>query len=200
MRDLTQDRFLADVADHQLTILVDDGIQRHLRFRRTDTYCMGFDIVTWLGRLVYTGDMGTYVFTRVEDMFTFFRSDPRDDNKLCINPDYWSEKVIAQDRDGVTEFSLERFHTAIDSYLQDSDDVTQDIRDEVQNQLLDEHFHNEYEARDAVNRFDVGNFTFTDFYEYQTTKFTYRFIWCCYALVWGIGRYDAVKAQQGGPA
>jgi hypothetical protein len=34
---------------------------------------MGFDVVTWPGHLSISGDMGCFVFTRVDDMFTFFR-------------------------------------------------------------------------------------------------------------------------------
>ncbi len=66
-------RFLKDVANHEMQIIRDDGVQRHLRFKKPGTMCYHFDLITWGGHLCYTGDMGTYVFTRVHDMFDFFR-------------------------------------------------------------------------------------------------------------------------------
>lgn len=74
MRDITEETFLADVAAHQIHVLRDDGVHRHIRFKRPGTYCMQFDLITWPGYLCYTGDMGTYVFNRLEDMFEFFRT------------------------------------------------------------------------------------------------------------------------------
>lgn len=67
------EQFKRDVQEHALTILRDDGLYRHLRFKRPGTMTCYFDLVTWPGHLAYVGDMGDYVFTRVEDMLTFFR-------------------------------------------------------------------------------------------------------------------------------
>lgn len=71
----TEKRFLGDVAKHQMTILRDDGVNRHVRFKQPNSSNMFFDLITWPGCLCYTGDMGTYVFRRLEDMFEFFRTD-----------------------------------------------------------------------------------------------------------------------------
>src|SRR5690348_13144744 len=93
--------FLKDVSTHEMIVIRDDGANRHIRFKRPGTSCMYFDLITWPGYLCYTGDMGTYVFSRLEDMFEFFRTD-RDYNKrkgreLSINPKYWGEKLQAVD-------------------------------------------------------------------------------------------------------
>lgn len=70
-------------------MLHEDGIYRHIRFRQPGTMCMHFDLITWPGYLCYTGDMGTYVFTRLADMFEFFRTDltyaPRTGRLLAVN-------------------------------------------------------------------------------------------------------------------
>jgi hypothetical protein len=34
---------------------------------------------------------------------------------------------------------------------------------------------------------------FADFWECNSDEYTSRFIWCCYALSWGIKQYDATK-------
>lgn len=57
------EKFAKDVEAHEVQVLMDSGVYRHLRVRRSGTYCMGFDIVTYPGYLCYSGDMGTYVFS-----------------------------------------------------------------------------------------------------------------------------------------
>lgn len=86
---LTREQFLEDVKDHRLTIIKDDGLYRHLRFKQPGTSNMFFDIVTWPGYLAYTGDMGSFVFTRIEDMLGFFRSKR---GELGINTGYWGRR------------------------------------------------------------------------------------------------------------
>jgi hypothetical protein len=34
---------------------------------------------------------------------------------------------------------------------------------------------------------------FEDFREVDCEEYTHRFLWCCYALAWGIEKYDAAK-------
>ena len=29
-----------------------------------------------------------------------------------------------------------------------------------------------------------------DFFDGSMTRFTFHFLWCCYALAWGINKYD----------
>ena len=38
-----------------------------------------------------------------------------------------------------------------------------------------------------------SRFEFRDFWEVDCTEFSHRFIWCCYALAWGIEQYDNSK-------
>ncbi|MGI5144826.1 hypothetical protein ACQEVC_45665 [Plantactinospora sp. CA-294935] len=83
------DRFVRDTADHTLTVLHDDGLYRHLRCAKPDSSFYWFEIITWPGSLVFRGDMDCApVFSRVADMFAFFRSDSG-----RINPGYWAEKL-----------------------------------------------------------------------------------------------------------
>ena len=90
MKTCTEQIFLRDISMHQMSVLRDDGVNRHIRFKTPGTNSMYFDIITWPGFLCYTGDMGTYVFRRLEDMFQFFRTDRehmtlRDGATLAIN-------------------------------------------------------------------------------------------------------------------
>jgi hypothetical protein len=80
-------RFIKDTAEHEMTILHNDGLYRHLRFKKPGTRFYWFDLITWPGYLTIAGDMGTFTFERTEDMLTFFRG------AGDINPQYWSEKI-----------------------------------------------------------------------------------------------------------
>ena len=74
----TLEAFLKDVETHQVEILLDQGVYRHLRCRRVEqpTWLHWFDIHTGPNFLLIRGDMGSVSFSRVEDMFEFFASDP----------------------------------------------------------------------------------------------------------------------------
>ena len=71
----TPELFLRDVQQHQIQVIRHDGVNRHIRFKRPGSMSYYFDLITWPGHLCYTGDMGTYVFRRMDDMFEFFRDD-----------------------------------------------------------------------------------------------------------------------------
>jgi hypothetical protein len=182
----TQETFLKDVADHKMTIVRDDGVHRHLTFAKRGSYCMHFEIVTWPGYLCYVGDMGSFVFARITDMFEFFRGSR-------INPDYWSEKLQATDRPGGhTEWSADKFRSVIEYYLTErhGEPVSKEIRDAVSEEVLSRVDDGEHEAYRAAHEFKQDGFTFDDLWDHNFREFTYRFIWCCYALTWAIGQYD----------
>lgn len=180
----TKKTFLKDVSEHQMTVKRDEGFYRHLRFRKPNSSDSWFDIVTWPGYLCYSGDMGCYVFARLDDMLVFFRS-PR----LKINPGYWAEKCEARDRDGITEYSPNTFKERIAEWLDDAE-VSAEARRLVGIEVLSRADDGESEARRAVNDFESDGFQFHDFWETNLHDYTYRFIWCCYALTWGIRQYD----------
>lgn len=197
--------FLRDVATHELTIIRNEGLYRHLRFSRPGSSCMYFDLITWPGHLCYTGDMGTYVFQRIEDMLEFFRRETKGD-ELPINPGYWSEKVIAVDggrsAGSVFEYDHDRYLAVVNEYLSDwleglDDDASAELREAVQDDVLqwadshDEHgnYNRAYEFSATVNG---CKYQFTDLFERNFRRFTPRFLWCCRALVWGIEAWDAV--------
>lgn len=191
----TEQIFLKDVAGHQMTVLRDDGVNRHLRFQKPGTNCMGFDVVTWPGYLCYSGDMGTYVFQRLDDMFQFFRADRRhnreEDQTLYINLSYWAEKLQAVDRcDGVKKYSADKFRESVAEWLEDRD-ASNELRQAVKNEVLPYADDGESVALNAAQAFEhEGRGVFQDFWEVDLTEYTYRFIWCCYALAWGIQSYD----------
>lgn len=199
MAKLTEQQFLKDVRKHGTTIMRDNGLYRHLRCQQPGTYVMGFDILTWPGYLAYTGDMGAYVFTRVEDMFEFFRNDTTissGEGTLHINPEYWSEKCVAaetsrgMDSDGIMAYSPERYRQAVRQWLEDREASHEVRRSAIRD--LDMHASDgEVRAVEAALEYDR---IFDGFSEIRLREYTHRFTWCCYALVWAISQFD--KAQR----
>ena len=162
--------------------------------------------------------MGCYVFSRLDDMFQFFRTDRNHkDEGLHINPGYWSEKLQAVDgnrEDGtVLEFDHSLFdHVIICDYLipwiREKRDVTtkeerRDLWETVMFDVIgadeDSRGHRKqiaaHDFSHHVNS-DVGNFEFHYLFDHTFKQYTLRFLWCCYALAWGIQKYDN---RQGTP-
>lgn len=206
-QDCTQESFLRDVATHAMEVLRDDGIYRHLRFKRPTSYCYGFDIVTYPGYLVMSGDMGSWVFSRLHDMFEFFRCRPKNEDpaKLHINRSYWAEKLQAINRGGVKEFSYIKFEALVRQALEDwrkerQDDlhdaappfaVPEDLQ-ELVDDLLRAGLDGEVWAHAALRDFEdhEKRLQLTDTFEWDMTEYTYHFVWGCYAIAWAIKQYD----------
>ena len=204
----TDTQFLADfqrdIARHEMHIISDEGVNRHIRFQRPGTMNMHFDLLTWPGYLCYTGDMGTYVFRRLPDMFEFFR---RVDSQRPYRIDfrYWAEKLEASDRtDGVREFSPDQFRQDVRDYFRQ---VTEDRDDwpdermvalwaEIKQQVLEASEISEHHALTALHDFEHDGFQFQD-WERDSKVWTHRFLWCCHALEWAIAIYDAAPRTAG---
>lgn len=170
----TQEVFLKDVATHEMKILLDNGVYRHLRFEGPRNNISWFEIITWPGTLAYHGDMGTFVFSRLTDMFEFFRTDFAD-GTLRINRSYWGEKLQAVDRDGrkgshrrfsedklkahVEEIVAEWVKDSPEEYDSDEEDIAlhrkefeEALREAIEEQVYS-YLDSEYEAHAALRDF-----------------------------------------------
>jgi len=192
--------FEQQVAGHEMHVLIDQGVRRHVRFQKPGDCNMQFDLITWPGYLCYTGDMGTYVFRRTEDMFRFFRRGHLPDNgdRYRIDFRYWAEKLEASDRcDGVRQWSPEKFCEEVRSYFEDATEDWAEPRkgqlwQEISDSVLSLAGHSEHFAWVALHDFEYDGFRFTDWAS-DCKVWTFRFLWCCHALVWGIDKYDRAK-------
>lgn len=197
----SHERFLADVTDpgHQLAVLHDDGLYRHLRFKRPGTGMYWFDLITWPGVLTLSSDMGHYVFSRTRDMFEFFTASD------YINPGYWQEKCTAQDvHSPIKRFSEERLKTQVmEHYQQRRDDFTDATQPALWRAIAEELLENDeivdgQSAMSALNRFRFARpnydqnmvvVEFHDTWDWDLTDFSPQFLWCCHAIRWGIEQY-----------
>jgi len=220
----TQEDFLRDVERHEIIVIRDDGVNRHIRFTQPNSGNMYFDLITWPGHLCYTSDMGTYVFRRLHDMFEFFSTDRRSDDKLYINLCYWTEKLIAVDggRHGgrCEEFNEEKFRRVINEYrvewmrkakeegLLDKDgrrELWEAVDDEVLSRLDDggeiaKHAAYDFCHKNSCDKRKPFGWQFTDLFENNFNDYTHGMVWCCYALAWGIKTYEDLKKSMEVPA
>lgn len=196
-------QFEGDIANHRLTIIRDEGLYRHLRFCPPNSYIMGFDIVTWPGYLAYVGDMGDYVFTRTEDMLTFFRR--QDDYPIDFR--YWAEKLQGSraGKDLAREYSADAMREEVSRWLKDYVEGHElggtealELREAVQEQVLEREMaeHSETFAHYYVREFDHNGISMEALEEPNFKRYEFRFLWCCFALVWAIEQYDAREVSS----
>lgn len=196
------DQFKRDIDRHEMIVIRDDGVNRHIRFKRPGTMCMHFDLLTWPGYLCYTGDMGTYVFRRLEDMLQFFRR-PIGSPPFRIDLRYYAEKVEASDKyDGIEKFSADVFKANVKDFFDqatDGDDDWTDARkaelwERIESDVLGGVYDDgEHGAWANLRDFEHDGFTFGD-WDLRCNEYSHRFLWCCHALEWAIATYDAAKA------
>lgn len=193
-------RFKADTANHQMTVLHDDGLYRHLRFKSPHNSFYWFDLITWLGRLAFCGDGQAFVFARMEDMFAFFRMG----STYGINPVYWSEKLVT-DPKAAESYSVEKFTAQVGEALAEAEKTHLGVTAAWAEHVEDAYDTNyEVNARQALDDFEfkpddaptsLKPFRFLDTWEWSLKDWDWSFLWCCHAIVWGIAQYDASKAE-----
>ena len=201
MREEAKQRFAENTENHTVDIRHDDGLYRHLVCSNEGSSVYRFDIVTYPGYLVVSGDMGEWVFSRVIDMFKFFRSPDGD-----INPGYWAEKCCAGN---TTEFSDEKFIDAVTGYVSDyyEDDyeaftkvmaaVQEDIFDLVEKGEENPYYclnEFEYSFGGRMSDSPVFRFNQADMSEFSFSDYTLHFLWALHGIVWAINEYDRLKA------
>ncbi|MBP2208193.1 hypothetical protein JOJ86_005919 [Rhodococcus percolatus] len=185
--------FAAYVENHEMTVVKDDGLYRHLRFKSPGSSIFWFDIVTWPSNLVITGDVEPYHFAREEDMFEFFAESA---SEFGINPGYWGQKIRGNNPH-VTYSEDEFKKQVVEYFMENRHDVTdalglwKTIREDVLACAYDEN-----EARHQLNNFhwrdtDGSRFEFGDSWEWDLTDYDHHYLMSLHAIVWGIQRYRA---------
>lgn len=204
MEQPTLDQFLKDVATHQLTVNLDQGVYRDITIKKPNSVDMHYNITTRPGFLIFTGDMGDFIFERTNDMFCFFRSA---DDGYYINTSYWGEKVQAGE---ISKFDPETACESVKQYLTNYlDDLDlSDTEDQEKSKLALEavssfissnQYSNEFDFWQEINSWDAddaGGLELNDFWESSTTAKTYHYIWACYAIVHAIKLYDSHKLNE----
>lgn len=189
--------------DNRLHVLLDDGVYRHLRFKKDQGFGYWFELITWPGYLTITGDMGTFTFSRLNDMFEFFTG--------YINTGYWAEKLKHGSnggRDAVRKHDEDLFKAWV---LADFWETSRDLDHEETRQwwqslrrdILDDYAYlNTADVNDCIERLmrlqDQPDSHYADVYESAGfwEQYDWHFELCLAAIVTGIRTYQAHKKEQ----
>lgn len=156
MTDKIAERFDRETRDHEMTILHDDGLYRHLSFRNPKTFAYWFELITVPNALIFRGDGESYVFTRIEDMFAFFRDSSDWNRPRRINPSYWAEKVTSS-RTALQEYQEELLAEYVNEALKEAEaehpGVTKAWTKATDGFLPDYYTSTETEARETLDGF-----------------------------------------------
>jgi len=181
-------RFVVDVSEHVLTVCADYALHKHLLFKAPGDSAFWFEFITWPGGLTVSGDMGTFTFRREQDMLRFF------EGSAGIDLRYWAEKV--QGSSGVETYSERLFREHVqqdyEEHIQDDPGASHlhELWEQITESVLDLASYGEREAMDAAMNFrGAGSFRFDDAWEWCIRDYTYRFVWVCLAIRWGIAKY-----------
>lgn len=224
MNECTEAMFLKNVNHHSIQVLHDYNLYRHISCTNNGSFIYQFDLDTWPGGLCITGDCGTYVFRRSfgrlddDDMFEFFRHPwpvrlapyvqqgvAERKRQLIINPGYWGEKLESVGISaGYREFDAGVFTSRVNecfNYWKDYEkptvDQANDMWDEIVDCVLSKLEEGENQSYQAIHDFSHDGFRFDDFFDSGgTERFTYRYLWCLYAIVWGIQQYDRYHKEN----
>jgi hypothetical protein len=202
MNHPTEEKFLNDVKNHTMKVLLDESGYRHLEFS-DGTFNQRFEIITSPNLLTYTGDMGTYVFQRTHDMFNFFRSQS---DSLIINSGYWAEKCIAEDSQiKMKEWDVDAFREQVKEFVWNhcESELGDQEHFELTEELIEEHelwglmrAEDEWDCIAAYRDYS-GYIDLSDFFDgFSGMRKTYHYIWALYAIVWAIKQYDDLKKGQ----
>lgn len=198
-------RFEADTTEHKMTVLLDHTVYRHVRFSKPGTGMYHFDLITSPWQLTVRGDMGTYVFSRIYDMFNFF-----DLTSYGINPGYWGEKLEAiAKHEGYQAYSVEKFTKWVnEDWLDRLDEYTPQqrmkIRSAIDRDILNDDgwnydIHHLTGAQDALTNFECEGFTYSDVWEHTFEDYSSHYLWACHAIQWGIQQFKIADAATRAP-
>jgi len=160
------ERFYQETAHHELTVLLDQGLYRHLRMMppKTMSSSYWYEIITWPGNLVFRGDGESFAFARVQDMFEFFRSGLYKDGSVHINATYWAEKLTSN-RECVKTYDEEKFKAYAADILKEAEadhpGVTKAWREATEGWPSDYDIHFEQGAYEALHNFRYGEYRVT---------------------------------------
>ncbi len=136
---------------HQMTIVRDDGVYRHVRFKAPGTSTYHFDLVTWPGHLAISGDLDGFMFRREHDMFGWFLMGKG------VNPGYWAQKLVGPGPAVAKEYSEERFRQVVIDHIAGCAEEFPSLAAAVQAEIFDEADFdpaNEDHARQLLNDFE----------------------------------------------
>ena len=198
----SKEHFENSVKNHELKILHDSGLYRYLIIANPQNNNMYYEVVTYPGHLVISGDMGSCTFSIIPDMFDFFRTE-----NLSINLGYWNEKAVSKSIFGENlEYDNEAFSRLLERWLEEwveEESPSKEEKEEVKEEIKDAVFLVDTEEQAFNFLYDVdedsplAKILDQDFWEYANFKKSTGYQeWRLYAINHAIRLYDAVKRND----
>jgi len=190
--ECTEESFLDDIKNHEMKIIHDEGVYRHIRFKDPEDSCYWFDITTFPGHLTISGDMGCYVFSRTQDMFNFFGLSKDDfnykkDATLQINVGYWHEKLQAvSTTDSLKSYDEDYAKQIIREYFEDHPEIAERF---IESEIDMGEVWSTESFYAACQRFDEDGHQIDCCDLREPEIYNYRSIWVLYAIAWAIKKY-----------
>ena len=116
------------------------------------------------------------------------------------------EKLQAIDScDGFRQWGEEKFQLLIredfDDWLKDSglpEEQQAAATEQFESDVISAIGDGKEAAYLAARDFEfAGRSPFSDWWEVDTDDYSFRFLWCCYALAWGVQQYDEYQLISG---
>lgn len=190
--------------DYKMTVISDDGdVTRCLHFAHENRGDGHFVITTWPGCLAISGDMGSYMFTRINDMVNFFSGDN-------INYSYWEEKCSSSSENGgIKKFDTDLFKKEmiaikaqltvdlIDEYGVDLDDLNEDEKEKFEDAKSDindaflmlEDVEDEHSAIAFARDLDTDDLGLDSCDLPHPESYTFRYLFACNAINFACNTY-----------
>lgn len=207
----TRERFAVETRDHQMTVLLNQGIYRHLRFRGTKNYAYWFELITGPRFVLFRGDGDSYVFSNNdEDMFRSFRNGILRNGTIEPDPGYWTQKLASSEQ--AEKWDEDEFRNALEEMVTEyGNDGTVppehmgDFRKEVAywidgedlstpelaiKHMEDFHWRYDGHARPVL---------FEESWEWiaPCKSYDWWYLWALHAIPWGIQRFDEQFGRPG---
>lgn len=180
--------------EHIMTIENDSGLHRCLFFGKPGSSDYHFRLITWPGHLAISGDMGDFTFSRIDDMFDFFRGGR-------ITPRYWGEKLVSTSCfGGHDKFSWDKFAEEFREHMLKilPEGIDRGAAEGRIGEALSWVEPDEFGAVELVRKWNTDNEDWEhDWHGLPDGKApSYHFLWCLRAIVWGIEQYDKAMASR----
>lgn len=121
--------FRRNTEHHELHVLHDDGLYRHLRVQGPGTRMWSWDVTTWPGHLATSGDIADgHVFAREPDMLAFLSRAGKSeghypDGAPSISVGYWAEKIQGHGLVDVKTYAPDSFLQQVREHLEGHDEI-----------------------------------------------------------------------------
>ncbi len=192
-------QFRGATRNHQLTVLHDDGLYRHLRMAEPGTGIWSWNVVTWPWHLYVGGDIGSgFVWSREEDMLRFMDTanygDYHSDGSPHLQADYWSEKLDIACRDRARRYSPELFTKRVREAIADGllgGWIARQESKELREELTWVDPHDEVSAREWLSSHRKE---FPDAWEWDLQDWDHHYLLAAYGVVTTIRAYRAAQS------